>query len=481
MSDWWLPDNSASKTPGTYTILETGDAKAVLHRPLGDQHPLGFRPSMHPLVHGNAFGKSVTLIDARTGRSRTKMNGQAEIELRPRMAIEGLLLSEDELEVTEARVQIQNQDDWLSPRSFHVERDPQGWPKNVSIHRFAEHVALAGNALISIGDFSVIQGGLSNFSISSKSGFHLYFEKPIPIDKLFSVHLRGLQVLMTLVTGSRCGIESLRFTNDQWNIGGVVPESPRWVDVRVRAPELNSAKINPAKMLFPASSLRWEEQAPRVMSLSNDWVYAVEQWALLLDGRFVWPVARFATAASAVEALDRILNPDEQYEPDHALIERVAKALKEASIPSKDRAKVKGALKRPRETSLEQRIRRLTLHAPEAMRQIIDEPQWNSRVARLRHVVSHGLRSSEEFSQDVRSVQCGAEILLHLLECVFLSHLGFDAEQIADIKRGHPNTSWRKSVVQECFHLFPEVPGQAAATKEGPSGSEGDGPPLAPA
>ncbi|MFC9338827.1 HEPN domain-containing protein [Streptomyces sp. NPDC057020] len=473
VSDWWLPeDGEEAAAPGTYSVLQTGNAKAVLHRPMGTSSALEFNPTTYPLVHGVAFGKPVTLVDARAGRARLGMGTQAEIELLPRLAIEGLLLTEDELSVTEVKVRIQRQDDWVRPRSFNVERDSGGFPTRVSMKQIPDLLAWANNALIGVCDFTTTRGnGGAEFAVHSRSGFRLCFNTPIPVGELFDGFLRGLQVLMTLITGTRCGIESLEFTNDTWKIDGCTPKHPHWVKVRMRAPEIDSKKSNHRRFLFPFGAMDWESQASRIMDLSSEWVYAIEQWALLLDDRFVWPVARFATAASAVEALDRVLNPTETYEPDTDLINRVAEALRETQLTAKDRKKVKGALKRPKETSLEERIRRLAALAPDAMKLVVNEPQWESRVARLRHVVSHGLKSSESFSKDVRTVQCGTEILLNLLECTFLFHLGFSCDQITAIKVRHSDTEWRKQIVDECFSLMPQIPGQEASSSPEPKSS----------
>ncbi|MEU9230861.1 HEPN domain-containing protein [Streptomyces subrutilus] len=473
VAEWWLPQSEDSKTPGTYTVLKTGNALACLHRSM-QGHEADFFSDLvdYPLIHGEVFGKSVTLLNARVGKGRMGSSSQVDIELRPWLAIEGLLLDEDELSVTEAKVRIQRQDEWVQPETFTAHKDSRNFLTGVSIRNFPERLASIENGLVGVCDFSSSRWNSAELSIASKSGFHFCFETPVSLKSFFAEHLRGLQVLMTLVTGTRCGIESLKFTNETWLVNGVAPAAPPWVDVRVRAPEVKKSKRG--DLLFPFRALDWESQAPHIFDLSLAWMYAIEQWALLLDDRFVWPVARFSTAASAVEALDRILNPDETYEADAELIARVVEALKDTSLSGKDRKKVKSGLERPREVSLEQRIRRLALCSPQAMSEIVDDPQWAARVARLRHVVSHGLQTSEKLSKDVRSVECGSEILLYLLECVFLFHLGFDGERIKEMKRRHPHTGWRRSVVDECMSLLPQLGGQrvtdrAQAARDEPS------------
>ncbi|MFD9258254.1 HEPN domain-containing protein [Streptomyces sp. NPDC059538] len=465
VAEWWLPGNPDLKTPGTYTLLESGNALVRLHGSI-EGHDVNFFSDVnhYPLIHGEVFGKSVTLVNSRVGSGRFGGSGLVDVQLRPAVAIEGLLLDGDELSLTEAKVRIQHQDDWIDPSNFVARKDARGFLAGVSIRDFPERLASIEGGILGVGDFSSARWNSSELSISSRSGFHFCFDAPVGLNEFFEKYLRGLQVLMTLIAGTRCGIESLSFTNETWLVNDVKPAVSPWVDVRVRAPQEGKSKRN--DVLFPFSAMDWERQAPRIFDLSVAWMYAIEQWALLLDDRFVWPVARFSTAASAVEALDRILNPGEKYEPDAEMIDRVVEALRETSLNSRDRRKVKSALERPRETSLEQRIRRLTLCAPHAMAEIIDAPQWAARVARLRHVVSHGLQSSEKLSQDVRSVECGAEILLHLLECVFLFHLGFDGEHIKRIKRGNPSTAWRRGVVHECMDLLPSIGEQPAPVVE---------------
>lgn len=472
VADWWIPGGEDdSTTPGTYRVLESGNALASLHRPLERNALSVFDLDRYPIVHGSAFGNPVTLVDARVGKARMGMGDQANIELRPRIAVEGRRLAADELLLTEAMVRIQRQDEWIKPRTIMVQRDPVShFPTEISFRAFPTQIASIEGGIVGVSDFSSYRTSGSEVTVNSMSGFHFYFEKPVPLDEFIGGYLRGLQVLMTLVTGSRCGVESFRFTNDEW---GPAHPSERWVDVRMFAPELKDDRARVTRPLFHFDAMDWEKQVPLIFGLSTDWRYVIEQWALLLDDRFVWPVARFATAASAVEALDRTLNPGEVYEPDSDLLARVAKTLKDASFNSRDRGKVKSALTRPKETSLEQRIHRLSQCAPRAMAQIVDKPQWASRVARLRHVVSHGLQSSEELWADVRAVQCGSEILLHLLECIFLVHLGFDGGQIEKMKSDNANTEYRKRVVEEYLDRLPPAPGQAApAVDRGATGGQ---------
>ncbi|WP_159062053.1 HEPN domain-containing protein [Streptomyces sp. WM6368] len=470
VAEWWLPERPDLKVAGTYTRLNSGNALARLHGSLEGRDGTFFSSvNNYPLVHGEVFGKSVTLVNARVGSGRFGGGDLIDVELRPAVAIEGLLLDEDELSVTEAKVRIQHQDEWVQPSTFAARKDSRGFLSEVSIRDFPQRLASIENGFVGITDFSSSRWNSTELSIINRSGFHFCFESPVSLTSFFDEHLRGLQVLMTLVTGTRCGIESLSFTNETWLVNGVAPATPPWVEVRVRAPEEGKSKRN--DLLFSLSSLDWERQAPRIFDLSIAWMYAIEQWALLLDDRFVWPVARFSTAASAVEALDRVLTPDEKYEPDAALISRVVEALRETSLNGKDRRKVKSALERPREVSLEQRIRRLTQCAPEAMADIVGDPQWPARVARLRHVVSHGLQSSEKLWKDVRSVECGSEILIHLLECAFLFHLGFDRDRIREMKMRHASTAWRKSVVDQCMNLLPSI-GETPVTVVAPSASD---------
>ncbi|MCX5296830.1 hypothetical protein OG898_10045 [Streptomyces sp. NBC_00193] len=459
ISDWWVPeDGPEATTPGTYSVLESGNALVRLHRPIGGESDFfSNTPARHPVIHGNVFGKSVTLVNARVNKWRLGGGNQADIEMHPQLALEGLLLSQDELRLTEAKVRIQGQDDWIAEPRLTQEFHPDGSLSRINMPSFTERVAWAQNGCITIKDFSLWRYSNTEASIKGKTGFHFLFEEPISLKDFFDNQLRGLQMLMTMVTGNRCGIESLRFTDSTWEIDGETPPEPHWVTARLRAPERNTTGHR-QEILFPFEEFDWEAQAHRIFDLSTAWTYTTEQWALLLDSRFVWPVARFATAASAVEALDRILHPDGPYVPDPELISRVKEELSKTELKSRDRAKLISGL-RPRETSLAQRIARLASFTPEAMGELIDQPVWADRVAKLRHVVSHGLESSEDFSHDTRSVQCASEILLHLLECTFLYHLGFTPDQIKQLKTQHPATWQRRQIISECFDLLPPSTG----------------------
>ncbi|MER5929620.1 HEPN domain-containing protein [Streptomyces sp. NPDC002054] len=463
VSDWWLPEaGSEDSVPGTYSVLATGNSMIRLHRPIGGEAALFSNSAIpHPLIHGVAFGKPVTLLNSRTKKFQWNFGLQADIELHPHLAIEGLHLFQDELRLTEARVRIQGQDDWITSPRFTRSLNSDGSMKSVTMSTFPQKVSWVQNGCATIWDASSWRGNDSEVSISSKTEFHFLFEEPVLLTEFFDNHLRSLQVLMTMITGERCGVEGLKFTDTTWEIDGSAPSKPHWVTARLRAPDARGRRRVP-ELLVPFECFNWEAQAPAVFDLSTAWAYSIEQWALLLDSRFVWPVARFATAASAVEALDRILNPPEKpYAPDDELIARVKEELKKTSLNGKDRGKIISGIKRPTETSLDQRIARLTELAPDAMKQLIDRPLWTNRVAKLRHVVSHGLESSEDFSRDTRALECGSEILLHILECAFLCHLGFNANQINEIKMQHPSTWQRKRIVDECFDLLPKMPVQA--------------------
>ncbi|MGW8505185.1 ApeA N-terminal domain 1-containing protein [Streptomyces sp. CLCI03] len=464
VSDWWLPGGEPGDgTPGTYSILPTGSSLIRLHRALGGEEDFfSDAATLHPIVHGMVFGKPVTLVDVRTAKWRWGMGTQADIELRPRLALEGLLLDEGELRLTEARVRIQGQDDWILSPGIITKRSTDGFVETVTIPRLQEKVSWVTGGCATIRDATEWSANGAEASISRKTEFHFLFENPIPLADFFETQLRGLQVLMTMIRGERCGIESLHFTDSTWEINGEVSARPHWVTARLRAPESMTRK-RWGDLLLPYELFDWESQAPAVFDVSAGWAYAIEQWALLLDGRFIWPVARFSTAASAVEALDRILNPPAKaYAPDEQLIERVKEELQKTDLEKKVRKRILSDLKRPTEATLDQRMERLANIAPAAMKEVIDQPSWARRTARLRNVASHGLDSSKEFSRDTRALECGSEILLHLLECAFLYHLGFTPDQIHKIKSGHPGTWQRKQIVDECFNLLPEIPGQAA-------------------
>ncbi|MGA5603327.1 HEPN domain-containing protein [Streptomyces griseoincarnatus] len=462
VSDWWLPGQQEKRTPGVYAIQDSGNVTATLHRALGSAGGSIFDLPDYEMVHGVSFGKAITLVNNRVRKARMGMStDQAEIEIAPRYAIEGLWLGRDELKLTRAKVRIQRQDEWTRPRTFRVDHDSdKKFIKAVTYTEFPEVTSEIPNGRVTVADASSYRSNEEGVTLKTGTEFHFHFDTPVDLHSFVAEELRGLQVLMTLATGVRCGVERFRLTNSEWQIEGAEREEDRWCDVRMWAPTLTPSRRR-GTFLFPYSSMDWTSQAPLFFGLSEAWKYVIEQWALLLDDRFVWPVARFATAASAVEALDRILHSGEKYEADMDLSVRILETLKSAGVNAKDRKKVKSALSRPKEISLAERMRRLSDYLPGVMDDVVREKQWTDRVARLRHVVSHGLESSDGFAQDVRPLQCGTEVLLHLLESVFLFHVGFTGEQVKAMQARNSNHR-RREIVDECFELLPSIEANTA-------------------
>ena len=91
-----------------------------------------------------------------------------------------------------------------------------------------------------------------------------------------------------------------------------------------------------------------------------------------------------------------------------------------------------------------------------AMSDLIGTHPWHRQVARIRHVASHGLANSERFVTDVRAPQVATEILLHLLECLFLERLGFAPSKIVDMQKKRALFAQRAYVVRENIDLLDE-------------------------
>ncbi|MCZ7478371.1 HEPN domain-containing protein [Micromonospora sp. WMMC273] len=459
-AEWWLPDmNPEDAVPGTYEVTENGQVRVELHRALPNQgleDLFSNEDIEYPLIHGAAFGLPVTLINSRAiGRKASLTSRHVNTTLRPWVAVEGIRLNHGELCLTDATVRVENQDLWDNYDSFRPSAlRKSGFPSTFTYTPLQTEIAEIPGGEISVEDASAYHPQGSNLSLQSRSKFKLKFDKEVSFEDFAKRHIRSLLLMMTAATGRDCGVLEVRCTSSEWVVKGERHPGDRWVIMRVGKSSQDTKPLSIHDLLFNLGDLDWKTQAPHFFDITDEWAYPIELWASLASSKLFWPLARFANSVQAVEALDRILYPAAPFTPDTELAERVNEALKEAHFNKVVRSKVKESLLRPREASLDARMTRLAERVSVAMEALVGEHAWEQRIARLRHVASHGLEDAEQFVGDTRAPEVATEVLLHLLECLFLERVGFTPTRIAELQERRSSSGYRKLIVHEYLPLL---------------------------
>lgn len=461
-AEWWLPEHGRDRAiPGSYEVCQDGSVIVELHRQVPGRNPMepngeGGRP--FNIMHGIAMGLSITLLQSREVSSKASLlMDHATIVFKPWISIEGVLLDEGDLSFSEADLKIENQEIWTQHQGFVVKRiGNMGIPASIERTPFETVTADVTGGTVAIKDSATFTPSRFKMSLSSNSRFHIVLAEPVSIGNFVQMYVRPLLLMMVLATGRDCGVASLEATSSNWVIENQRGTWDRWITVRMGKTSESLKDLNSSHLLFSLQDLDWEKQARHVFDVSAAWQYPIEQWATLTDSHFIWPLGRFANAIQAVEALDRIVNPEPEFEPDIETAEAISQILRDNGIPNRTRSKVKEAFLRPREPSLEARLARLAMRVDTAMSDLIGTHPWHRQVARIRHVASHGLANSERFVTDVRAPQVATEILLHLLECLFLERLGFAPSKIVDMQKKRALFAQRAYVVRENIDLLDE-------------------------
>ncbi|WP_187280859.1 hypothetical protein, partial [Microbispora sp. CSR-4] len=307
-ADWWIPGQSEDNViPGTCEITKEGGIVAKLHRnPLrsaGQASLLAAPLEDIPLLHGSIFGTPVTLVDCRMGPATTKFTAQADIELRPWLALEGLLLGDEELVVSEAQVRLRHQRIWASWSPFFYEFEESSLqPKRLAYHAPAGRVTAIPGGTLSIEDDSIFwpRPQQGDAEIKSQCKFVVSLDSPLPLRDFLPQYILPLETLISLATTSIARIESLHVTDKSWIASAT--ESGRSNLLKVwfgRSPSQDDFRdITSQDLLFLLSDYRWEEVGGNLFSILPNWRYIIDQWITLINRNYRWPIPRFLTAVT---------------------------------------------------------------------------------------------------------------------------------------------------------------------------------------
>ncbi|TDB95356.1 HEPN domain-containing protein [Actinomadura sp. 7K534] len=466
-SQWWKPGQAdAWKVPGTYEYLENGRAKITLFKDINkDRHKLfpSEDDSHLPLLHGDCFGKAVTLMRSNRMSYRGNLGELCSATYLPWLALEGIFLAEDELTVSDAVLTLHDQQLWAQRTAFKPEYDPPDRPHFPSAVRRIEIpdcTAEVPGGRITIEERSVFHPGKSTFKLESRCVFKIVLDAPTSIEDFMESWIYPLEVLMATASGRVGGVESLKMTNRSWKFEHNIPESSKWVTVRVahRAGNKDKRKeLTYLDLLFSLLDIDWARQGPALFDTIPKWSYVIEQWAMLLTPDYKWPVARFVSAVQAVEALDRLLVPDIQDSTISAMIDETMSALKEAGFNYRKRRRIRSHLHHLGTPSLENRIERRVGEMPFVMSALTTDARWPARVARLRNIVSHGLEDAHDRERVVMGSLVATDLLMHVLEATFLLNLGFTQNEADEIMKRRSSFGWRSERINDRMHWLPEV------------------------
>ncbi|WP_242902520.1 HEPN domain-containing protein [Actinomadura terrae] len=467
-AQWWLPGQADTwKVPGTYELLMNGAAKATLFKDLkkGRQRIIPSKDDSNiSLLHGDCFGKAVTLVRSRSTSYRGNLGELRSAAYLPWLALEGLFLSEDELQVSDAVITLHDQQLWAQRTAFKPEfNNPEtDWfPSAVRHVEIPDSTAVLQGGSITIEDRSVYHPEKnSTIKLETRCVFKIALDEPVDIKQFMESWVHPLEVMIAAANGRIGGIESLRLTNKNWQFEPNVPDFKKWATVRVgsqvRADEKRK-DLNYHDLLFSLHDIDWTRQGAAIFETIPKWSYVIEQWAMLLRPDYKWPVARFVSVVQAVEALDRLLIPDVQSSKSAKLVDDALATLKEAGFNNRERGRIKAQLRLLGTPSLEDRLKRRVKEMPSVMAKLTTDSMWPARVARLRNIVSHGLEDAHDREKVVMGSLVATDLLLHVLEATFLLNLNFTEEETADIMQRRNSFGWRCDRVREQMHWLPEA------------------------
>lgn len=436
-TEWFRPGHveKGKAAAGTYSVTENGVVEAWLH---GSWHDV---PSMAlasfdqliegfpAMIYGDAFGKRVTLVGTKRGASRTNSaTRQQRTRIDADYGVEGLWLQPEELAITKAVVHFFDQDLWTSWGAYPAEIDfEDGVGITGLVVRYEKPDPLEApldGGVLRLKDASTHKPLMNpnGWVLNSASNFVFEFDVPIEIEQFQRQYLMPLEVLITSATGRRSGVERFRATNHEWIVPGQRHEADRWITVHVghMPPEVGAK--TPTELLHRADDFDFAEQLPLVFEIARAHRYPLEHYGTLRRGVSAGYLADFIAAAQLCESFHRTLHPDRR--DDMALDARLSK--------------------------LDQESGRL-------IREIARDKDWHKRLARLRHIVAHGLPLSEVLTSDVRSVQAATRMLLLLFEVRFLVALGFAPEKARSLAVNRGDHGWIANAIREGYPHIKEM------------------------
>ncbi|MFC0860956.1 HEPN domain-containing protein [Sphaerimonospora cavernae] len=465
-AEWWMPGAKADKVPGTCEITDDGRIVARLHRnPFqpADRASLMLEPLEDiPILHGNVFGTEVTLIDCRVGKAKSGFTPHADITLRPWFALEGLLLDGEDLVVSNAEVRLRGQREWANWSAFSYEfEEKRLHPKSLTYTEPPSRTTSIPGGTLTISDDSILWPQNGDATLTTQCKFVVKLSSSVDIRDFLREYTLPLEILMSLAITSIAPIESFFVSDDRWEAAAREQGRPNWLRLwfgNLKSRE-DSSEITAEQLLFQLGDYRWEELGGQAFSVVTRWRYIIDQWIALINRQYRWPVPRFLTAVTIIEAVDRLLHPDAQSERAveyQEISEDVDNALRGiACLNAKRRARIKKLIATSYEPSLEDRLARLSERVEAGMTGLDLPEDWASRVAKLRNQVSHGLPEVHDLATDHRAAQVGEAILLHLLESLFLYELGFNSEELRTVMERRLRFGWRTSTITRGFESLP--------------------------
>jgi hypothetical protein len=350
-----------------------------------------------PLLYGNVFGTRVTLMDVRVTHSTTNMSPLQDTTMHARYSLEGLWLDADEVNFTDVRFQLFNHDEWTGWDAYPNNTDFMLGEDGATLtYRAPDDLSarlLGANLRLVDESTNARTSQPSGWLLKSASTFVLRLDKPTPLDEVFDRWISPMEFLLMTATRQEPGVSRLSATNREWVFDNERHKGQRWVDIRHWQPARPEKDRRYHELLHRLSDFDFNRQMPLVYKATEQHRYSIEHFAALRGSNFGGHLARFVAAAQLVESFHRTLHP--------------------------------------RETGrdLDVRLNGLDGDVGRMIKAIIGNGVWAREVRDLRDIVVHGLRASEELTQDVRSLQVATTVLLMIFEARMLVEFGFTAEQ----------------------------------------------------
>jgi hypothetical protein len=437
-SRWFRSSDSEQQHPahGTYEILSNGQPELRLHSTWDPhRHPEFERSSNEfKLLHGDVFGTATTAVGNAYRSGSFSMNELIDYRIHPKYTLEGLWLSEDELTVTNVRVQLWDQDSWTRWNGHTVNRDSNGRISSVVVHPnltlTTEHKGVTIRLVCSSSSQTTY--GV-NVSIQSRSHFELDFAEPVSMERLLTDWLKPLEILVVSATGRLSGLAVVTLTNTQWELEGDHDDDPpsSWVKMRTSFPSRATDEDQRLLTKHSLSDFDFGLQIPKVFDAVPLFEFSLDQYLSLVSHRAGGDLVRCTTAVQMVESLDRVLHPDAPSGGGADITAEVNEALMTAGIGnSRLRRDVRKFLETRGNPTLEDRLRRLDQDLSNPISNLLNRTTWPKHVARVRNIVAHGLEESVVLTTDIRATRVATLICTMLFEAHWLKALGFDNDSI---------------------------------------------------
>lgn len=275
-------------------------------------------------------------------------------------------------------------------------------------------------------------------SILKALAFTLTLPEPRSLLDVANEWIRPLCLFLNLIDARPVRIMKFHFKSptvlwpDENNPSNAdIPPQQMWTTVRMRVGASKAYNPDKRKVSFvPLEELVWDSALPAWFSWFNSGAAEAQLMTLLLDPQYAWLESQFITAAQLVEGLHRksYPAPEADIQKNQEFINRIVAALQGESFTSKDRNKVKSALKYRYEPSLEGRIVQLDAvsgHPLDRATRGRVKPLATA-IAKLRNAFAHS--SEARKVEELRPVQVARAALLLLGFSFLLTRAGLTDE-----------------------------------------------------